>query len=55
MCGIEISCCLLPREKYVFTTWSADMGTQLNVQAEGNLISTTNCPKILGVTFDSIF
>lgn len=37
----------------LFTTWSEQMRTQLNVQVEKNLIPTKNYPKILGVIFDS--
>ena len=39
----------------LFTTWTAEMGLSLNVQVDGAIIPTTNYPKVLGVTFDSLF
>ncbi|XP_073835259.1 uncharacterized protein [Musca autumnalis] len=39
----------------LFTTWTAQFGRELNVVVDGSRIPTTNCPKILGVTFDTTF
>ncbi|XP_073848579.1 uncharacterized protein [Musca autumnalis] len=39
----------------LLTTWTAEMRLPLNILVDGALIPTTNYPKILGVTFDSMF
>ena len=39
----------------LFTTWTAEVRLPLNVLVDGVQIPTTNYPRILGVTLDSLF
>ncbi|XP_017471492.1 PREDICTED: uncharacterized protein LOC108362858 [Rhagoletis zephyria] len=39
----------------LFTTWTNEVRLELDVYVNGNKIPTVNHPKILGVTFDSLF
>ncbi len=39
----------------VFSTFSGDVGIQLNVEINGETVPTEKKPKILGVTFDGLF
>ncbi|XP_037827577.1 uncharacterized protein LOC119615640 [Lucilia sericata] len=38
----------------LFTTWTKEVGLELDVTVDGEKIPTVNHPKILGVTFDSL-
>ncbi|XP_017471644.1 PREDICTED: uncharacterized protein LOC108362983 [Rhagoletis zephyria] len=39
----------------LFTTWTKEVGLELDVFVDGEKIPTTNHPKILGLTFDTLF
>lgn len=38
----------------LFTSWTKEVGTQLNIKIDNERIPTTSHPKILGVTFDQL-
>ncbi|KAI5707813.1 hypothetical protein M8J77_010316 [Diaphorina citri] len=38
----------------LFTTWTKEVNTELDIKIEGNKIPTTKHPKILGLTFDNL-
>lgn len=38
----------------LFTTWTKEVGTNLNISVDGQTLPTVSHPKILGITFDQL-